>query len=113
MQLQTSMRRSMTPLPSPPSMTVISGLGFTISSFLVLLLQALRGHSLTQYSVTLGARVNPEGTQDIKKDDGCTSGASSDTKPQACATGGISALTSSPTENYSYYAKTVLNTEGT
>ena len=79
-----------------------------------------------QYNVTLGARVNPEGrslSQDIKKeDDSCTSasqppGASSDV-PQACQTqsscssGGISALGSSPAENYSYYAKTVLNTEG-
>ena len=83
-----------------------------------MLIQSLRDYSLLQYSVTLGARVNPESAQDIKKDeDGCTDqhpGASSDTTPQAChATGGITALTSSPTENYSYYAKTVLNTEGT
>ena len=70
--------------------------------------------------------MNPEGrslSQDIKKeDDSCTGasqppGASSDV-PQACQTqsscssGGISALGSSPAENYSYYAKTVLNTEG-
>ena len=84
-------------------------------------MQSLRHYSLLQYNVTLGARVSPEGSQDIKKDDGCTSQpapeASSDT-PQAtqtqsnCAAGGITALGSSPTENYSYYAKTVLNTEG-
>lgn len=66
--------------------------------------------------------MNPEGSHDIKKDDDCCTSqppeASSNT-PQAsqtqsnCAAGGITALGSSPTENYSYYAKTVLNTEGT
>ncbi len=29
-----------------------------------------------------------------------------------CATGGITAIGSSPAENYSYYAKTALNTGG-
>ena len=59
--------------------------------------------------------MNPERSQDHTSQH---SGASGET-PQAscqtqssCSSGGISALGSSPTENYSYYAKTVLNTEG-
>ena len=72
---------------------------------------------MLDYNVTLGARVNPEGAQNAKKDDvGCTQSQSQATDtPQACqnncAGGGIIALTSSPTENYSYYAKTVLTTK--
>ena len=75
--------------------------------------QSLRGYSLLRYNVTLGARVNPEGPQDTSQ----PPEASTDT-PQVCQTqsncaaGGISAIGSSPAENYSYYAKTVLNTDG-
>ena len=60
--------------------------------------------------------MNPEGSQDTSQPPSA-SGASTDT-PQACQTqsncamSGISAIGSSPAENYSYYAKTVLNTDG-
>ena len=76
----------------------------------------MKDYSLLRYSVTLGARVNPGVSQDTSQPPS-TSGASTDT-PQACQTqsncaaGGISAIGSSPAENYSYFAKTVLNTEG-
>lgn len=71
----------------------------------------MKDYSLLRYSVTLGARVNPKGPQDTSQ----PPGASTDT-PQVCQTqsncaaGGITAIGSSPAENYSYYAKTVLNT---
>jgi hypothetical protein len=81
---------------------------------ILIYIQSLKDRSLLQYNVTLGARVNPGVTS---QDTSHPPGTSTDT-PQACqtqghcATGGITAIGSSPAENYSYYAKSVLNTDG-
>ena len=94
------------------------------------MLQHLHNDSLREYDVSLAARLNEDCTCDdsCNKVDGqdCTSPKTNGQPPQTpvqtqqtssgkCNGGGcgLTALTSSPTENYSYFSKTALRQTGT
>lgn len=91
----------------------------------VLSLQSLHSHSLQEYDVTLGARLNTDthespstNCEQSQKGDGSDTTDQSTLTSQACSSrcgggsSGLTAISCTPTDNYNYFAKTTLRGSG-